>query len=183
MAIILKNSATAAKVPLASDLVAGELAVNTTDGIIYTRKGAGVVGFLWDTAKKASPVLNGLITAGSILVTRAYCEKLVAVTASTATTALDLQAGSAQVVTIAASTSITFTNLPPTVNGEMFAFSIATKNNGTAGFAVSFPANVKWENGQIPPRTTAANANDLWSFFTEDGGTTYYGALADKDYK
>ena len=41
--ILLKRSATAAKVPLATDLQLGELAVNTTDGKVFMKLGAGTI--------------------------------------------------------------------------------------------------------------------------------------------
>ena len=41
--IILKNSSTASSVPLAGDLTAGELAINTADRKLYTKTAAGVV--------------------------------------------------------------------------------------------------------------------------------------------
>ena len=41
--IILKHSAVAAKVPGAGDLELGELAVNTTDGALYMKKGDGSI--------------------------------------------------------------------------------------------------------------------------------------------
>ena len=41
--IILKNSSEADKVPNPGDLELGEVAINTTDGIMYTKKGDGSV--------------------------------------------------------------------------------------------------------------------------------------------
>lgn len=41
--IITKNSSTASAVPLAADLVQGELAVNVTDKKLYTKNAAGAV--------------------------------------------------------------------------------------------------------------------------------------------
>jgi hypothetical protein len=37
---------------------------------------------------------------------------------------------------------------------------------------------VKWPNNAVPTRTTTANKTDVWSFFTTDNGTSWYGALA-----
>jgi len=41
--IVTKNSSTAASVPTASDLVQGELAVNVTDGKLYTENASAAI--------------------------------------------------------------------------------------------------------------------------------------------
>jgi hypothetical protein len=66
--IILYHSTTAAAVPLAADLSAGELAINVTDKIIYTKNGAGAVIQLTGTlaAQNANAVA---ITGGTATLT------------------------------------------------------------------------------------------------------------------
>jgi hypothetical protein len=43
MTIITKNSQVGGKIPLASDLIVGEIAVNTADGLLFTKHSDGVV--------------------------------------------------------------------------------------------------------------------------------------------
>jgi hypothetical protein len=63
--IITKNSSTASAVPAAGDLVAGELAVNTTDKKLYTKSGSTVVkivGSLGNQEANAVAITGGTIT-------------------------------------------------------------------------------------------------------------------------
>ena len=50
-------------------------------------------------------------------------------------------------------------------------------STGFAGDATfTYPASVEWAAG-TPPTAPAAGETDLLTFFTQDGGTTYYGRL------
>ena len=63
--IITKNSSTASATPAAGDLVAGELAVNTTDKKLYTKSGSTVVkivGSLGNQEANAVAITGGTIT-------------------------------------------------------------------------------------------------------------------------
>lgn len=56
--IQLYNSATAAAVPLAANLAAGELAINTLDGKLYYKNSAGAVTLLASTAGSSGDVVG-----------------------------------------------------------------------------------------------------------------------------
>jgi hypothetical protein len=64
--IILYHSTTAAAIPLSANLATGELAVNVTDKIIYTKNGAGavisLVGSLASQNANAVAITGGTIT-------------------------------------------------------------------------------------------------------------------------
>lgn len=106
-------------------------------------------------------------------------QKIVSQTASTSTTTLDLATADVFLLTIAANTTLVFSN--PPLDGTMKSFNIIMQNNSTGGYAVSFPGTVSWAGGQLPPRTTTANAKDFWSFFTPNG-TDYAGSLSIQNY-
>ena len=106
------------------------------------------------------------------------------IVANTASTSINLNTGDKATlfkVTISANTSITFANPPEALNGESFSFSVMTVNDSTAGRAVAFGNSIKWAGGVLPPRTTSANAVDVWTFFIEGG--VYYGSLSIIDAK
>jgi len=105
----------------------------------------------------------------------------VPITANTNSTTLDLSTGSVFKVTIAANTTFSFINAP--TGTDVFSFTIITVNDSTAGRAISFPSTSKYAGGIVPPRTTAANAVDVWSVYTEDAGTTFNISLAINDLK
>ena len=109
-----------------------------------------------------------------------YKDKVTAIAASTATTAIDLRLSNSYVITISASTTISFTN--PPAGTDITSFTLITVNNATGGYAISWPASVTWAGGATPARTTTANKSDAYTFFTRDAGTKYVGSLAVKDY-
>lgn len=110
----------------------------------------------------------------------AYQETVVSVTASTATTTLDMSLGSVFVVTISANTAFAFSNFP--ANTNLSSFTIITVNDATAGRAVTWPAAVTWAGGLLPARTTTANKSDAWAFFTINAGTKIVGSLSVASY-
>ena len=54
-------------------------------------------------------------------------------------------------------------------------FSNAPSANATV--TVTWPASVDWAGGAAPD-APASGATNVYSFYTQDGGTTYYGFLA-----
>lgn len=106
------------------------------------------------------------------------------INANTASTSINLSLGDKATlfkVTVAANTTLTFANPPEVTNGESFSFTVMTVNDSTAGRALAFGNSIKWAGGILPPRTTAANAIDVWTFFIENG--VYYGSLSMADVK
>jgi hypothetical protein len=83
--------------------------------------------------------------------------------------------------TLTANVAFTFTNAPSSGTGQMF--SLLLSQDGTGGRFPSFSNTIYWAGGSIPPATTDANARDLWTFITYDGGTTYWGTLTMKDLR
>lgn len=118
---------------------------------------------------------TGLLTVNQIQATNCIDTKLT-LTANTAATTLDWSQAGAYKVTIAANTTFSFVNVPTGTN--IFSFTIITVNNSTPGYAVAWPNNCKYAGGILPPRTTAANAMDVWTGYTDDGGTTFVMSLA-----
>jgi hypothetical protein len=105
----------------------------------------------------------------------------VSVNGNTTTTTLDLSTGSAFKVTIAANTAFVFINAP--TGTDVFSFTLITVNDATAGRAMSFPGTSKYAGGLVPPRTTAANAVDVWSIYTDDAGASWNISLSINDLK
>lgn len=132
-------------------------------------------------ANANNATLTGTTVIASAKVTN-LIDVMITQTASTSTTSLDLSTGSVFYVTIGATTQFQFNNPPSGTN--VFSFTLITVNDGTANRAVSFPAGkMQWAGGYTPPRTTTANAVDVWTFFTFDAGTTWKGSLAIADLR
>ena len=102
------------------------------------------------------------------------------ITASTSTTTIDFSSPSDKAnffkVTIASSTTINFTNFTSAAQNNVFSWTLMTVNDSTAGRAVAFGNTIKWPGGILPPRTTNANAIDIWTFMYESN--TIYGSLS-----
>jgi hypothetical protein len=63
----------------------------------------------------------------------------------------------------------------------MVSFTIAVKQDATGGRTITWPSGTKWPGGVAPPATTAANAIDIWSVMTYDGGSTWVSSLSIKN--
>jgi hypothetical protein len=70
--------------------------------------------------------------------------------------------------------TITISN-PPASNA--FGFTFTMVNAG--GYSITWPASVDWVNGSAPILTSVGT--DVLSFFTFNGGTTYYGFVVGKN--
>lgn len=106
-----------------------------------------------------------------------YAETVVPVTA-TATTTLDIANGN--VFNLTHGVDITTLNLSnPVASGSSSSITIVrTKDASGDARAITWPASVVWAGGTEPTLTQTASAIDIFTLFTVDGGTTWYGFVA-----
>lgn len=119
------------------------------------------------------------VRANGTAIQSSNIEKVRTIAATTAATAVSLDNNdgcTVYKVTVGANTTVTFDNLPNLIAGEIFSFTLILANDATAGRAVSFGNTIEWADGMIPPRTTAANAVDVWTFYYD--GTVFSGSLS-----
>jgi hypothetical protein len=124
-------------------------------------------GTTWQLYTQYGPEFNGTL--------KSYKETVVTVSASTATTNLDLRQGNIFNVSISSNTTFTFTN--PPASGLLQSATVIIKQDATGGRTGSF-TNSKWTDSIAPTLTTTANKTDVFTFFTIDGGTSYFGTYA-----
>ena len=86
---------------------------------------------------------------------------------------LDLSTGN--VFSDAPATSPTYVFSNPTASGTAYGFTLKVTPSATV--TVTWPASVDWAGGTAPD-APASGATNVYSFYTQDGGTTYYGFLA-----
>jgi len=122
--------------------------------------------------------INGTLTATTI-VSKIAQDYVVSVTANSATTTLDLSQGNTFYVTMSASTTFAFSNVP--TGSNLTNFSIITYNSA-GGYAISWPASVTWAGAQTPARTTTSGKSDIYTFFTLNAGTNIIGSLSILNY-
>lgn len=167
--IQLRRSATASAVPTTAQLALGEIAINTYDGKLYLKKSVSGTESIVD------------ISSGTGINLQAYTETKVTNATTTGTVTLDLSTSNVFHNTLTGNTTFAFSN--PPANTKVFSFSIITIQDATGGRTITWPASKKFAGGVTPPPTTAANAVDVWSVMTYDGGTSYIVSLSVKDAK
>ena len=87
---------------------------------------------------------------------------------------INMQNGNFQRAVLNSNCTFTFSN--PTSGA--CSFTLVLYNDGTSGRSITWPSSVKWPNGSTPVRTTSANKADVYTFFTYDGGTSWWGVLS-----
>ena len=91
---------------------------------------------------------------------------------------INLANGNFVTATLTGNCTFTFSN--PSAGAS--SFTLFLTNDATPGRSITWPVSVKWPNNIIPVRTTTANRTDVYTFFTLDGGTTWYGSLTLYNY-
>lgn len=71
--------------------------------------------------------------------------------------------------------TLTFSNPPPSGKGKKF--TLILKQDSSGGRTIIWPASVKWPSGVFPALTLTANAVDILTFQTTDGGVKWYGTV------
>ena len=107
-----------------------------------------------------------------------YTESEVSNTAVTGTYTLNCVASNFWDLTLTGNTTISPTGVPPAT--RMWAGTIAAKQDATGGRTITWPTGSKYPGGVAPPATTTANAIDIWSLMTYDGGTSWIVSLTVK---
>lgn len=156
---------------------------NADNSVKLGRAGTGAL-----TWNGAFSVTGGLTTLSANLVmannaiTRpilaGYTEHEVANTSTTGSYSLDCGEANFWDLTLTGNITIAPTNVPPST--RMWAGTIVAKQDATGGRTITWPAGSKYPGGVAPPATTTANAIDIWSLMTYDGGTSWIVSLTVK---
>lgn len=86
---------------------------------------------------------------------------------------LDLSTGT--VFSDAPSANVTYVFSNPPASGTAYGFTLKVTPSATV--TVTWPASVDWAGGTAPD-APAIGETDVYAFYTQDGGTTYYGFQA-----
>jgi len=109
------------------------------------------------------------------VVLKNYTEKVQALGNTGISTTIDLK--DANVFTATLTDNCTFTFVTGVTSGAA-SFTLILANDATASRTITWPVSVKWSNNVVPTRTTTASKTDIWSFFTPNNGTTWYGGIS-----
>ena len=152
--IKIKQSSTASAIPLPGELVLGELAINTTDGKLFCKKG-----------DLSIVEIGGTPTTLSGVTLTDYGETSNVIGTAGATQDIDLSLGNVVTMTVSGATTLTFTTTHTNTS-----FTLLITNAGTN---VTWPT-IKWEGGTEP--TWTVTGDDLVTL-TKIGTVWIAGAL------
>ena len=106
-----------------------------------------------------------------------YNETYVSASSSSNTTTVNCEAGNTFASTLSENTTFVFSN--PPASGTAYGFSLrVTQDASASGYTVTWPASIDWVNATAPTLTSTASAVDQLVFYTNDGGTTWYGFVS-----
>ena len=129
----------------------------------------------------AGGTMTGEINAADQLVTRPevkdYSETKTALSAA-ASVAIDITNGNVFTITPDQNTTFTFTN--PSATGKSCAFTLVWTQD-SSDRTIAWPASVDWAGGSAPDVTSGSGKRDIYTFFTMDAGTIWYGFQAGAD--
>ena len=132
----------------------------------------------------ASPTLTGTLTAASAtlsgtLTTTVIAETFSAPSISSNVLTINLNNGTVFNVTNNANiTTFTISNAPASKSSS---FTLVLTANGT-GYSQTWGASVNWSGGTAPTLTTTNAKRDIIMFFTNDGGTTWFGTVMGQNF-
>ena len=89
-----------------------------------------------------------------------------------ATHTLDLANGNGFDATLTADCTLTFAGA---TGGTLCSFMLLLRQDGTGGWTTTWPGSVIWAGGTAPTLDTTPSTAAVLTFFTLDGGTTWYG--------
>lgn len=124
-------------------------------------------------------VPNGSLTVAGTVATLHYVqpfgggvEDYQTIAALGATYTLDLANGNGFDATLTADCTLTFAGATA---GTMCSFMLLLRQDGTGGWTTTWPGSVIWAGGSAPTLDTTPSTASVLTFFTLDGGTTWYG--------
>lgn len=111
-----------------------------------------------------------------------YTETYTTISSSSGSATLDCDAGTVFSLTLSENIS-TFTWSNPPSSGTAYGFTLKVIQDASAStYTIQWPSSVDWPNRTAPVLSTGASHVDHLVFYTHDGGTTWYGFVAGKDF-
>jgi hypothetical protein len=102
-----------------------------------------------------------------------YAETKVTTASSGTTLSVSLADGNVREITLDNTCQLTLTN--PPASGTCGSVTLVIKQDATGGRELTFMNTIIWSGGMMPELSTDAEAIDVLTLFTYDGGTTWLG--------
>lgn len=136
----------------------------------YTASGTTMTRVLTESSTGSLINLSGSAT---VFVTATEADFMEERVGSISGTTLDLTTGT--VFSHAPATSPTYVFSGPPATGTAYGFTLKVTPSATV--TITWPASVDWPQGTAPT-APASGSTSVFVFYTQDGGTTYYGFVA-----
>jgi len=121
-------------------------------------------------SKAVTADANGVVTFDN-----GISEESTTITSSSNAATLNLRDGTNFLHDLTENVTYTFSN--PAASGKVSSFTLKIIQDSTAR-TITWPSSVDWAAATAPTLTATNNGVDIFVFFTNDGGTTYYGFTA-----
>ena len=150
---------------------------NDGENAVLCQKDAGVTLYHNNIAKVVTTAtglsVTGTTVTDAITIAGAITEDAETLTGTSTT--IDLATATNFVHDLTGATTYTFSN--PAATGNASSFTLKIIQDATAR-TITWPATVRWAGGTAPTLSTANDAVDVFTFYTIDGGSNYYGFTA-----
>lgn len=135
----------------------------------------------FETVSAGATVTGDLEVTGSVFKTslRNYAETLNTIGNTGTASTINLANGNFVTATLTGNCVFTFT---AGITTGAITFTLFLTNDATPSRSITWPTSVKWPNATVPVRTTAASKTDVYTFFSFNGGTDWYGNLSIYNY-
>jgi hypothetical protein len=110
----------------------------------------------------------------------AWTENSNAVTITDSTYTFNCKTTNTLVLTLNASTAISFTNVP--ISALSYGLNIWLKQGSGGPMTITWPTSVKWPGGSAPPLSSAEGAMDAVRLTTFNGGGNWYGYILGQNF-
>ena len=133
------------------------------------------------TSKTVTADASGIVNHADYVIQRPelkdYSETKTALSAAASVT-IDITNGNVFTITPDQNTTFVFSNPSPT--GKSCAFTLVWTQD-SSDRTIAWPASVDWAGGSAPDVTSGSGKRDVYTFFTMDAGTIWYGFQAGAD--
>ena len=170
-------TSTAAELNILDGVTSTAAELNLLDGVTAT---TAEINYLDVTTLGTSAASTAVTAAanGVVPFDNGKIEESTAITSSSNAATLNLRDGDNFSHTLSENVTYTFSN--PAASGKVSAFTLTVTQDSSAR-AITWPGAVKWSGGTAPTLSSGSGDVDVFVFFTNDGGTKYFGFTAGQD--
>lgn len=112
-----------------------------------------------------------------------YNETVNAIGTVTSSTTISLANGNVQTLTLGAASVPIVLSSTGLAGGKSHSLTLVVTQDATGSRTINWSSNtIRWAGATVPTLTTTANATDIFTLFTLNGGTSWYGAISGKNF-